>query len=259
MKTRVSACPQGLLPHSGGRLPSDPSSRPVRPWQSEAGNFMVRSSPVGTVVGGVALAALLLTGCGPDDDGAAASSSGTTPSAAASSSEPGPDATPADYVPASLDGPAQNVPKPVMPDLAKEESRDGAQAFLDYWSDAMWYAYQTGDTSYARDITSDACEVCVDQLDLLDEIYDSDAWAIGGRESVTIQDSTISPAADGVYKPLVLGSTEGAKLVEAGRVSLDIPPDDGVGDPHVIYLDYTQDKWIYISAANLPGANDANS
>ena len=81
---------------------------------------MVRSSPVGTVVGGVVLAALLLTGCGPDDDGAAASPSSTASSAAASSSEPGTDATPADYVPASLDGPAQNVPKPVMPDLAKE-------------------------------------------------------------------------------------------------------------------------------------------
>ncbi|MFI7580867.1 DUF6318 family protein [Kocuria kalidii] len=219
---------------------------------------MVRSYPVGTAVGGVALAALLLTGCGTDDDGAAASPSAAAPTAAPASLEPGPDATSEDYVPASLDGPAQNVPKPVMPELAKEESRDGAQAFLDYWSDAMWYAYQTGDTSYARDIISLQCEVCLDQLDLLDEIYDSNAWAIGGRESVRIQDSTIAPAADGVYKPVVLGSTEGAKLVEGGRISLDVPPDDGVGDPHVIYMDYMMDKWIYISAADLPGAGNAS-
>ncbi|WP_368811811.1 DUF6318 family protein [Kocuria sp. CPCC 205263] len=142
---------------------------------------MVRSSPVGTVVGGVVLAALLLTGCGPDDDGAAASPSSTASSAATSSSEPGPDATPADYVPASLDGPAQNVPKPVMPDLAKEESRDGAQAFLDYWSDAMWYANQTGDTSYIREVVSEACELCDDQFAVIENVYDEGAWFMGGQ------------------------------------------------------------------------------
>ncbi len=127
---------------------------------------MVRSNPVGAVGGGLVLAALLLTGCAPGDDGAAASPSGATASATSTSTTPvtsaesTPGSTPADYVPASLDGPAQNVPKPVMPALAKEESREGAQAFLDYWSDAMWYAYQTGDTSYARDIISPSCEVC---------------------------------------------------------------------------------------------------
>lgn len=219
---------------------------------------MVRSNPVGTAIGGAALAALLLAGCGTDDDGAAASPSSAAPSASASTAAPGPDATPDAYVPASLDGPAQNVPKPVMPALAKEESREGAQAFLDYWSDAMWYAYQTGDTSYARDIISPHCEVCIDQLDLLEEIYDSGSWAVGGRESVTIQDAAIAPAADGIYKPVVLGSSEGAKLIEAGEVSLDVPPDDGAEDPHVIYMDYMQDEWVYISAADLPGTSHAN-
>ncbi|WP_147017567.1 DUF6318 family protein [Kocuria turfanensis] len=162
-------------------------------------------------------------------------------------------------MPASLDGPAQNVPKPVMPELAREESREGAQAFLDYWSDAMWYAYQTGDTSYARDIISDSCDVCSDQLDLLEEIYQSDAWAVGGRESVTIKESTITSGPDGVYKPVVSGVTEGAKLIENGQVSLDVPPDSGAGDPHVIYMDYVQGEWVYISAANLPGGNHADT
>jgi hypothetical protein len=224
---------------------------------------MVRSNPLRASVGGVLLAALLLTGCGTEDDDAAAapSSSASTgfPADSSPPSAPGSGATPVDYVPASLEGPAQNVPKPVMPDLAREESREGAQAFLDYWSDAMWYAYQTGDTSYARDIISQHCDVCMDQLGLLEEIYDSGAWAIGGRESVAIQEPTITPAADGVYKPIVSGTAEGAKLIEAGQVTLDVPPDYGVDDPHIIYLDYVQEEWVYISAANLPGTKYATS
>lgn len=259
MKMRVFPCPQGLLPHSGARLPSDPSSRPVRPWQSEAGNFMVRSNPVGTAVGGVVLAALLLTGCGTDDDdGAAASPSSTASSAAASSAAPSPDATPADYVPASLDGPAQNVPKPVMPDLASEETRDGAQAFLDYWSDAMWYANQTGDTTYIREIVAESCEVCSDQFDVIENVYGEGAWFVGGRENINLQDSTISPAADGIYKPIALSDSEGIKLIEDGKVTYEAHPRAGEDDPFPVYLDYANGEWVYITAANMSGTGVGN-
>ncbi|WP_426120235.1 DUF6318 family protein [Kocuria sp. LHG3120] len=215
---------------------------------------MVRSSPVGTVVGGVVLAALLLTGCGPDDDGAAASPSSTASSAAASSSEPGPDATPADYVPASLDGPAQNVPKPVMPDLAKEESRDGAQAFLDYWSDAMWYAYQTGDTSYARNITSDACEVCLAELDDLEAVYREGKWAIGGRESIRINQSELLRAADGVYKPMVVYKRDSGQLVSDAEIEIEAPGEPG--DKSVLYMDFSEEGWIYITLAPIAGEQE---
>lgn len=215
---------------------------------------MVRSSPVGTVVGGVALAALLLTGCGPDDDdGAAASSSSTASSAAASSSEPGPDATPADYVPASLDGPAQNVPKPVMSDLAKEESRDGAQAFLDYWSDAKWYAYQTGDISYVREVTSPSCAVCSEELKTVEEAYELGAWLIGGREKLEIQEDSVYRTSDGIYKPVVKGWSEGGRLVEGGEVTYEEPSEIDPNRPFLVYLDYKNKTWIYITAAAMSG------
>lgn len=216
---------------------------------------MVRSSPVGTVVGGVALAALLLTGCSPDDDdGAAASSSSTASSAAASSSEPGPDATPADYVPASLDGPAQNVPKPVMPDLAKKESRDGAQAFLDYWSDAMWYAYQTGDTSYARDIISPHCEVCLDELSEVELAYKASQWLTGGRQVFEVQDSVVQRATDGIYKPVVKYKNDEVRLVGDQGLVDTVEPDPNSDDPLLVYLDYQDQAWIYITMAPLPGS-----
>ncbi|MFF0988814.1 DUF6318 family protein [Kocuria nitroreducens] len=197
------------------------------------------------------LTALLLTGCGTDDDGAAASPSSAASSAAAASSEPSPDATPADYVPASLDGPAQNVPKPVMPDLAREESRDGAQAFLDYWSDAMWYAYQTGDTSYARDITSDACEACLDELDDLDAVYEEGNWTIGGRESIKIAQAEMLRATDGVYKPIVVYKREPGQLISDSEVEVDAPGEPR--DRSILYMDFSDGSWIYITLAPIAG------
>lgn len=254
MNTRLFPCPQGLFPHSGWHLRSDPSSRAVRPWQSEAGNFMVRSYPVGTAVGGIVLAALLLTGCGTDEDGAAASPSGAAPSAAATSVTPSPSATPADYVPASLDGPAQNVPKPVMPELAKEESRDGAQAFLDYWSDAMWYAYQTGDTSYARDIISPHCEVCLNELSEVERAYRGNQWLTGGRQVFKLQDSVMHRAADGIYKPVVRYKNDEVRLAGGQGLVDTVEPDPNSDEPLLVYMDYKDQAWIYITMAPLSGS-----
>ena len=215
---------------------------------------MVRSYPVGAAIGGAVLSAVLLTGCGPDgDDAAAAPSSTGSPGASATAPAPGPDATPADYVPASLDGPAQNVPKPVMPDLAREESREGAQAFLDYWSDAKWYAYQAGDTSYAREIVSPQCQVCIDELKEIDNLYQSYSWAINGRESIELLEHEFIRAADGIYKLPVTSVYEGIKIIESGDVILEEAPKNDPRDVFLIYLDFVNGKWVYITAAPIAG------
>ncbi|WP_053004752.1 DUF6318 family protein [Kocuria sp. SM24M-10] len=205
--------------------------------------------------------ALVLTGCGPDDDGAAASPSSPASAGVAAeetgggspppSSTSGPADASAEYVPASLDGPAQNVPKPVMPELAREESREGAQAFLDYWSDAMWYAYQTGDTSYARDITSNACEACLAELEELDSVYDDGSWAIGARESITIDQAELFEAGDGIYKPVVVYVRESSQLVSETGVQVDAPGEPG--DKSVLYMDFAERGWVYITLAPIAG------
>jgi hypothetical protein len=213
---------------------------------------MVRSNPVGTAVGGVVLAALLLTGCGTDDDVAATPPSSAASSAATTSAEPSPDATPADYVPASLDGPAQNVPKPVMPDLAREESREGAQAFLDYWSDAKWYAYETGDASLVRDVTSRHCEACEAEFEDIEDIYAEGLWTVGGRDSIVIRDADLVEAADGVYKPVVEYSRDDGQLIRSGKIEKDVAGDPS--DPSLVYLDYADEEWVYITLAPIPGS-----
>lgn len=218
---------------------------------------MVRSYPLRASVGGVLLVALLLTGCGTEDDDAAAapSSSASTgvPVDSSPPSAPGSGATPVDYVPASLEGPAQNVPKPVMPDLAREESREGAQAFLDYWSDAMWYAYQTGDTSYARKVTSNSCAVCEEEFKAVEQAYDLKAWLVGGRETFYVQNEEITQAVDGIYKPVVRGQSEGAKLIENGKVTYEERSEVDPNEPFLVYLDYREGGWTYITAAAIAG------
>ncbi|MFI7481347.1 DUF6318 family protein [Kocuria sp. M1R5S2] len=257
MQTRIEGCPQALLFRGATPLRSDAFTRPVGPRQSEAGNSMVRSWSVGASIGGAALAVTLLAGCGAGGDDAAASPSSTgsagSSGTASATTEPSPGETPADYVPASLDGPAQNVPKPVLPELAKEESRDGAQAFLDYWSDAMWYAYQTGDTSHAREIISPACEVCIQELGEVEQAYKAGQWLTGGRQQLELQDFAITRAADGVYKPVVKYRNDEVQLIDASRIMDTVPPDPNFNEPIQVYMDYSDGSWVYITMAPLSG------
>ena len=89
---------------------------------------------------------LLMAGC----SGGAPADPGTgspTPSQSASPSvPPTPTPTPsAVYKPADASGPAQNVPVPVLPEVAKTETKEGAEAFTKYWFEVSATRIETGD------------------------------------------------------------------------------------------------------------------
>ncbi|WP_416430255.1 DUF6318 family protein [Paenarthrobacter nicotinovorans] len=57
------------------------------------------------------------------------------------------------YKPADAKGKAENVPVPVMPELAKENSKAGLEAFIGYWYATYSYATETGDLGPWVEIT----------------------------------------------------------------------------------------------------------
>lgn len=155
---------------------------------------------------------------------------------------------PDDYEPATLEHPARNVPKPVMPEEAKQETEAGAQAFLDYRTDAVWYAFQTGDTQLAREVTSEHCEKCIDELDRIDAIYGSSDWLAGGFERAKIIEGAFSKGADGVYSIPVRLASSGVKVFEEGELVSQQRPysTDTEFNGNLIYKD---GKWIYVTAS----------
>ena len=109
----------------------------------------------------VAAAALALSGCnsGSDPD-----TGGTSPSPSASvSASVTPSATPspaASYKPADAKGRAQNVPVPVLPEVAKTETKEGLEAFAAYWFEQVNFAYESGDVTGVQAVTSQICVFC---------------------------------------------------------------------------------------------------
>ncbi|MFD6814127.1 DUF6318 family protein [Enteractinococcus coprophilus] len=103
----------------------------------------------------------------------------------------------AEYVPASADGPAQNVPEPQLPISATEKSEAGAEATLKYFWEAIDYGRLTGDTTYAGLVSSESCDLCSDLISGWTRVYEEDSWAVlHGNMALEVQDLDISTEAD---------------------------------------------------------------
>lgn len=195
-------------------------------------------------VSAVLLLGGVLTGCGDasSNDDASPTSASTTPSASGSASADG-------YVEASADGPAQNVPEPTKPALADEESVEGAQAFLDYLSDARVYAWQTGDTSILRDITASACDFCLEEYDAIDEHYADGGWATSTRETITILGEDLPTDEYGFPAPKVHVTLPGIKAWnQDGDLTQEEEEIDDAQNEAIMHLNYMDGEWEYVYA-----------
>ncbi|MCC9195481.1 DUF6318 family protein [Arthrobacter sp. zg-Y820] len=207
-------------------------------------------------LGALGLAAVLvLGGCSGsgDDPGAeaaegsnsaapsgSASAGGDVTESASASPTPTPTPTPtAAYKPATAEGPAENVPLPVMPELAKQESKEGLEAFAEYWYALANYGYETGDPEPVRAVSAETCITCRSYYRVIQKGYVDDDWMVGGKLHVQDVSSNFVATVDGYFQATTLilqdemqffgpegvqgteteSSTPGVQLMEAQYVS----------------------------------------
>jgi hypothetical protein len=88
------------------------------------------------------------------------------------------------YVPASEKGPAQNVPRPIMPAAMKENTPEGAEAAVRYWWEAVYYLQQTNDADPLDEASTNDCNLCHAYKNVIDKLYDNGGWHTGSRPEV---------------------------------------------------------------------------
>ena len=91
------------------------------------------------------------------------------------------------FIPATTEHPAQNVPKPLMPDYINEYSSDGMYAFIAYWMEAVNYAYLTGDLK-PLDQVADAHQTISSKVIKLYE--EKTGWVIGPQHICSVEFET---------------------------------------------------------------------
>ncbi|MFC8040284.1 DUF6318 family protein [Paenarthrobacter sp. NPDC057355] len=166
-------------------------------------------------------AAVLLSGC-QGGSGPSASPSGPGTTAAPTLSVPVPAASaasstvPGAYKPADAKGKAENVPVPVIPELAKENSKAGLEAFIGYWYATYSYAIETGDLTAWRNITNTAIPVAVAHNDSVRLNYIEGRWMAGGRLVTPRVDVTWNSNPDRIQSAKVQVIQEAIQYYDAG-------------------------------------------
>lgn len=147
---------------------------------SHSNNFHSQLGRAGTLAV-VVSASLMFTGC-DSGGGPGASTSASASATPTSRATPTPSPTiAAVYKPADASGPAQYVPVPVLPDVAKTETKEGLEAFTRYWFELLSYGYETGDTRTLERVSSASCVFCTSLRGGIAESWDSGRWISGGR------------------------------------------------------------------------------
>ena len=126
-------------------------------------------------------AILLLTGCGGEPSGEVVGTAG--PSAVASA-KARPSASSAEYEKATPEHPARNVPTPVLPEAAKEDTDAGARAFLQYWADSLNYLLQTGDAQYVQAVMTEDNQQFAGVVTSYEGYYREGKWSVGTEQQV---------------------------------------------------------------------------
>ena len=152
-----------------------------------------RSGAAALVVG----LALALSGCNsggsPGPGGTSSQVADETPTATAAAT---PTSTPsAVYKPADATGPAQNVPVPVLPEVAKTETKEGAEAFVRFWYENLSFGYETGNTETLDKISDPACVFCTGLRDGIAEAWSQGRWISGGKIETPVVTATVEPGA----------------------------------------------------------------
>jgi hypothetical protein len=193
-------------------------------------------------------AALLLAGCQGGSTASAtpsATSSTTaspTASGSASSVPPSPTASPV-YKPADAKGKAQNVPVPVMPELAKENSKAGLEAFIGYWYAQLSYVGETGDMSSWIPMIAQECQLCLSLQESGEDGYTNGRWLSGGRISVRTIEVRWTPDALQAAKVQVI--QEPIDYFNADG-SLGRPRSEASNDAFAFFAKYVDGAWIVV-------------
>lgn len=232
------------------------------------GGFSVKSGSVrsvlrrgpldysGALVVVILCALLLLSACTPlPPDPSVTTSSGSSSSATGSTPSPSPVATAVPsstpvYRPATAQGPAQNVPVPVLPEKAKEFSKAGLIAFAEHWYETLSYAYETGDVAPMQLISAPDCPSCERVKASVDSRYGDGGWLVGGLMIVHDSRSTFNEMADGTYQAVL--NIQQEKVVSYNTDgSVDSKSDPSIVRPNIVIAKYADGQWTALRAEHL--------
>src|SRR5699024_8376326 len=115
--------------------------------------------------------------------------------------------------PAGEEYPGHELPEPIFPDVARENSPKGAQATVEYFWEGIDYVRQTGQAQPAASVSHYLCDVCTEFIFRWQQLYDAGATAtLDGKTEVELVEtqSFVEEDTDEEWTAILFNVTEPA-------------------------------------------------
>ncbi|MFT4188665.1 MAG: DUF6318 family protein [Aeromicrobium sp.] len=129
--------------------------------------------------------------------------------------------------------------EPVLPEAAKENTEDGALAFLEHYLAVMDYASSTGDVTQLTELSHPECTGCRTYIDLYTDYYEGGGWFKGGDQTL---DNTAIQMIDGeVLITADISLTAGSSQAP----DADVPSQHKASTEQVTHgMFWVEDRWL---------------
>lgn len=132
--------------------------------------------------------------------------------------------------------------EPTLPAAAEKSTKDGAEAFVEYYWEVVNYASATGDTSTLKDISLHGCQTCWSGIAWIDDVYAAGGRITGGSYEVLRQTSQRTPSGSwGVAARIKVGRQA---VQNAGTLNETFPK--GVRS-HILDVSLDRSGWQVVS------------
>lgn len=205
----------------------------------------------------VALVVGLLTVTGCNSPGGTVDPTGTATAQATATESvtplPPPTTVAPVYKPATDQGPAENVPVPVLPAKAKEFSKEGLIAFTEYWYSTLGYAFETGDPELMMAVSDPGCRTCKAMEKTVVAGHSEGKWIVGGKMIIDPPNSTFEQVADGSYQALTMARQDHVKYLKAdGTLSKDLGVT--IAEMDILVGIYRDNSWVAMTVEHVAGS-----
>ncbi|MCQ2001609.1 DUF6318 family protein [Arthrobacter zhaoxinii] len=165
-----------------------------------------------------------------------------------SSASPTPRPTPR-YKPASEKGPAEYVRIPLLPEEAKVASKEGLEAFAQYWYEAANYGYETGVVGLVQAISTPDCEACLNYYRVVERGFSEDDWMAESDIEIMDVHSDYVLTPEGRYQALVLLRQEAMEYYGPEGLQYKGEPDTHVAQ--LFEAVWMEDHWVAANIATM--------
>ncbi|WP_408021470.1 DUF6318 family protein [Sinomonas humi] len=169
----------------------------------------------------------------------------TAASSPASTASPDPRPTPA-----SSRGPARNVPPPVLPEAAKQNTAEGFEAFTQYWFDTVTYALETGDSEPLREISLPDCKMCNGYAHRSAQIAANSEWNVGPKWRISEFQGAPSPLPLRQARAVFLLDESSSAHYSSSGTNLESREPTSDGHLKAAYAVFGADQWIMAEVGN---------